>query len=279
MPRPPRHPTSLLARLIGTLEQGAHELRMLRQACQNHPSPAAVHRLRVAIRRLLAGLDLTRGLPAARSRRTARRALRNLLRALGPARDAAVSRKLAATLHPRPAGVSGLETQLRRRAVRLAAALAQTLGHSRPHRAVARYVKKLRRAIRHRAGRLAEVSVVIAADTRSRRRLAHRWPRSTAEDRAFHRARIAVKRRRYLLELFAALGRTPGPAELKRLHQLQRILGAWHDGAVLGAHTQRLAGRGKISPALAAAVAKSLAGRRVRLRRRGLAAGRWIRTA
>ncbi|HTO92159.1 MAG TPA: CHAD domain-containing protein [Candidatus Sulfotelmatobacter sp.] len=236
----------------------------------------AVHDLRVASRRLTAAIDLWRPLLEPKGARRARRRARRLRRDLATLRDLEVSDALLAErmIGATPAVRAALEPLLRDGEQRLERERADAA-----HVASRRRVRRVRDALERALGRAPSPAAPLdpreLADdhvraTRERATLALETAWMSGEDRALHAARIRVKRWRYAIECRAALipahERAEPPAEptpspndpqvVKRLRQLQDLLGRIQDLAVLRERLESAARRAALHarPAEAAAL-------------------------
>ncbi len=306
---PARSGDALLARL---LRKRLRAVRRRLPAVRAGRDLEAVHDLRVALRRLRAALGgLAEFLPR-RALRAARKPARRLLRALGAARDADVQiETLAAFLAGLPAGnraAARLRPGLRRLRLRLrqqretlqprvrrelerfdragiAAALDDALRRRRirarrlPARGGAATAARLRRAAFRRL--TARLATVLAFEPH----VAH--PERIAE---LHCLRIAVRRLRYAVDLFAPLYAGRLAAAAPPLAELQGLLGEIHDADIwLAALPEFLAAeraRARIDRGRAGSAARLAPGleafaadrRRVRAERYAAFAARWRQT-
>jgi CHAD domain-containing protein len=195
----------------------------------------ALHDLRVGLRRLRSHLRAHRGPLDGALKRKHEKRLARLARMTNGARDAEVQLAFLAELRPSlgarcAAGLQLLRERLeRRRAVDAALP--------------ARY----RRASRKLARRLADPTLregpplgAVLADRlhEHQRALGRALARvHDAEDQArIHRARIAAKRLRYLLEPLRDDAHADASHAVKSLRRLQEVLGDLHDGHVLAGH-------------------------------------------
>lgn len=217
------------------------DARAARERLSGGEDAEALHDFRVAVRRLRSLLRDYRGV-VKRVRRKERRRLAELARGTGAARDAEVQLAWLAERRPRArgaerVGIAWWESRLLPRAAAARLEMAE---------AVARFPAARRRLER----RLSRYRVRVRPDDPSegpalRALLAERLAGTTeelaaalaevaGEDRQAeaHRARIAVKRVRYLLEPVAA--EVPGaPRAIRELKGLQDALGTMHDLHVL----------------------------------------------
>ncbi len=208
----------------------------------------AVHRARVATRRLREALPLVKG--CGREFRRLRRDLRRATRSLGPIRELDVALALAGTLATDWPD--------------LASALDQVTGrlHELRARRRARLVKKVSRAD---IGNLVDRVEALLAQARrpnalrpsiDRPRLAERIASRAAMTReaaeragslyapeALHAVRIAAKKLRYALEVARAVRIVGAASAARRLKQYQDLLGLLHDLQVFSSHVTRLQAR------------------------------------
>ncbi|MFN8547283.1 MAG: CHAD domain-containing protein [Candidatus Eisenbacteria bacterium] len=237
-----------------TLEPTTHELayRALRVQCERlrareaptrlGEEPEALHQMRVAVRRLRAGLSFFREvLPEASERHRAR--LRALGRALGPVRDLDVlSQEMArAASAARKCGVeeaTGLEALrvvLERRRAEARARLVRRLdapGHARDLERLTSFLRRgaPRRGIPIRPAR-EELPTWIGRRRRRLRRLLGSLE-ADGPTAALHEARIAAKKLRYALEFSQPLYEPESARYVRRLVDLQDLLGTVQDLAV-----------------------------------------------
>ncbi len=229
----------------------------------------AVHDLRVATRRLIASLSLWRPVLKKPHRRAALHALRKIRRAFGPVRELEVHAgqaraRIGTSIGAAPAvdkTLAGLVRALRRRHAHARTEALPTIS--------ARRVKDVLRDI----ARTFEVIGPRWASPRRRARVAERLsgaqvgaldafraaraPNLSADDEAFHRARIAIKKWRYVAEREGqAHGATKAPIE--RLRELQSALGHAHDAITFAEAIARFAARSKARHAALAAVLSEL---------------------
>lgn len=241
--------------LVTALRRGLRRHAVLRRRCVEHGSTRAVHGLRVETRRLLALADLI-GAVGGGATDKLRRSLRRSLRDTAKARDTAVQLQ---QVEERIAGEPALRpfrVRLRRGVKRAVRALRDRLRYGG---------KKLRRRARALAGAAgasgagaaaapAVVRTVQAAlaTARAANRDAQRAAAQT------HRARLALKRLRYLAEALRVW--VPGitAAWLEQLRRRQHLTGEIHDLQVLARCLARYVARRP--------------GERIRLRR----ARRWL---
>jgi len=208
--------------------------------------PEAIHDTRVAVRRAEAALDLYRDALAPRRRRRARRALAGLRDALGAARECQVS---AALLTERLPALGATEhaaaAELVRRLTRRRRRLERDAARSCRRRVIARTARRLRRAFASLPSLEGEAWLdsarARAAARLERARSALAQPFEGAGDEGMHRARIAVKRARYALELLNVVEPVRDSGPLEELKTLQERLGAIHDLAMVHERVTRRA--------------------------------------
>lgn len=204
----------------------------------------AVHDLRVALRRLNAGLELWGDILRPKPARAARRRIRRMRRALGPLRElesavqALGKHRQALPIASRVAAEAMLDDLLRRS--RKARRRVRPLLESKATRAIARRIARAstgldqRMAAHHGPSAVAEPRIAAAReDTRSRLGTAV----ETGADDRLHEARVALKKWRYALE---AAGVGDGQAHgLPALRGMQEALGHAHDCAMLRDRVER----------------------------------------
>lgn len=238
-------------------EEGARALALAllaradRAAARLGRGGEALHDFRVAARRLRSALRAFRPwLDGGDVRRAAHR-VRRLVRETNAARDAEVQRAwLAAARRADPSARS-------RPGLALAA---ERLGAARPPAvtpvagAWRRASRKLRRALgaRTRAGpadrTFAAALAALARAHADALRERVRAMSGPADAQGVHRARIAAKRLRYLLEPLAK-GDAAAAAAVERARRLQDLLGALHDADVLAGALAAIGARGGRAPA------------------------------
>ena len=230
--------------------------------------PDAVHDLRVAIRRLIAALGLWRPVLKTSARRSATRALRTIRVAFGPVRELEVH-ATRARAHLRQscaaaaehAAIAALERSLRQRYPRVRSDALATVS-SRRVRDISQDVTRAFEDLRNRWEK-----------PRRRARVADRLkdaranalkaigaacePGLSTEAEEFHRARIAIKKWRYVTERAAqATGATDVPIE--RLRELQSALGHARDAITFAGEIARFVARSKPRQTALASVSAAL---------------------
>lgn len=209
----------------------------------------AIHKSRVATRRLKAAMDLLRPVLVDGQRKPFVRVTRNLRRRLGPLRDLDVM--LLHLDQPRGKKHADAVTWVRQRLLeQRESARTDAAGH----RDGARVIGKLGAwwALRDNvtgaeaaAPALLAESLHLQLDAFCER--ADRMCREaddsddSSEPRDPHQLRIAGKRLRYTLELAAAQGHPLNPILFKLFKKMQDALGLWHDFVVLTEAIMRLA--------------------------------------
>jgi CHAD domain-containing protein len=215
--------------------------------------PAAVHRARVATRRLreaLAVLAVKR-----RSVRRLRKDLRDLTRALGPVRELDVTLGLVVRLlHDEPDLEGALET-MRVRLMEKRARRRARLLHYIDDVDIAGLLARIRAIDADAREALASNRQAVDGEA-VRRRIADRAARlEAAVNRAgalyapepLHEVRIALKKLRYALELGRAARLPHATRQAASLRRYQDLLGEWHDWQVLAGHSMRVQGAVQIS--------------------------------
>ncbi len=207
----------------------------------------AVHKARVATRRLREALPVLEG---DRGARRLRKDLQRLTRVLGPVRELDVTIGLVVRLiHDEPAMETALEAMrihLMEARIRRRFALQQKVDDLDVAGIVAR-VKKLADAL---PDLLPPRRQIDRDDVRQRiaGRAAAAWDAVEQAGALYapeplHAVRIAVKKLRYAIEL-ARTARMPDSArQAERLKTFQNLLGEWHDWQVLNDHAARVQAR------------------------------------
>jgi CHAD domain-containing protein len=207
---------------------------------------AGAHDLRVALRRLLAALELAEVLDAAAPPKLVRR-LQRLLRALSPLRDAEVQAKAVARLGEGAEELAALVPKLERRRSVLARTIAERLRRFSPDRTEL----ALERCVAALEADSVPPGVATALLLGA---LAHRYLRferrrravTAPERRAVHRVRLAFKQYRYTAEVAHPLLSTAARRRLLDMKGFQDELGAVQDASVLVAMLEATwCGRGR----------------------------------
>jgi CHAD domain-containing protein len=250
-PRPVPATVRTVAR--ARLEQVLEKVAPLLVVVDDDPARALasedVHDFRVAVRRLRSWLRACEPLLGGDVPRALRNKLRKLARRAGRARDAQVQWQwLTALPVPHTAGASRAAAwhanvraddfgrdyaHLRELVTARWPALAAALGEALRDRATPR--GEAEAALR------AHLSAVITHHAVAAQRALDRVEHST-QVKEIHRARIQLKRLRYVVEAVPEPGRQ-ARAALKRLRQLQDSLGEIHDAHVLSAAVDDILGR------------------------------------
>jgi CHAD domain-containing protein len=218
------------------LERLADAARRIRRG----GDPESIHDLRVAVRRLEAGLDLWRDALRPARRRRAKQALRALRRRLGPAREAEVDAEIlrAQMLEATPGtavaatfALDRLDRRVRRRRQRAE----RECGRGR----IERIVRRVRRACRAiPADPISDAGIRTAARARlERREVAARSALASAAGTGdageLHGARIALKRWRYAEEWLEEAAPGSRAVDHDWLRTAQDALGRLNDLAAL----------------------------------------------
>lgn len=201
----------------------------------------ALHDFRVGTRRQLALIGLIRALGGVRTRKL-RRLLHRCLDATDAARDADVQCARIARGKWREAAGPDLAAHLRRRARKKARAAQAGLRDDA--RKLTRRTQALAAELRRQADSVDDVPVIIRVfravidDARTA------CARAQQEPETLHKARLALKRLRYLAELLKDL--VPGitAAWISALRAAQRRMGEIHDLELLASHLQEKHGAG-----------------------------------
>ena len=194
----------------------------------------AIHRTRVAARRLREVLPIVRSI-STRSARRARRTIRRIRRALGPVRELDVTVAfLDERLGRAHQTVAALRRDLmatrgeRRRRLRTRFSRGKV---AKIQRAVTALVREVDRTPRRRGWRQTLVVRLARRVSPFRRALADAGSFYVPERQ--HAVRISAKRLRYALECAAATGDESARGLIRALRRTQRQLGRQHDASVL----------------------------------------------
>ena len=202
--------------------------------------PKAIHRARVATRRLREALAVT-GAALGGDAAVLRRDFRAITAALGPVRELDVSRRLLLELADASAwpadAVSRVEQHSLRERTKAIDQLQEVL-EGDDAKALTRRVRAAAREVKDMDD--TRLSGAIASRYARRLREFNRELREAgtvyAGDR-LHRVRIAAKKLRYLIEF----GDTANDETLRRLKRLQKILGKLHDAQMVQHHIDEAA--------------------------------------
>ena len=202
--------------------------------------PKAIHRARVATRRLREALAVT-GAALGGDAAALRREFKSITAALGPVRELDVSRRLLLELAEGSSWPADAVSRVEQRGLRERAKVSDQLHDTLEGddaRALARRVRSVARDVKDMDD--SSVSGVIASRYARRSR---EFTRALQEagtvyvaDR-LHRVRIAAKKLRYLIEF----GDTANEEALRRLKRLQKILGKLHDAQMVQHHVDETA--------------------------------------
>ncbi len=241
------------AALAGYLRAQAAALRAL-EAAVRRDEPDAVHRMRVAARRLRSALAACRPLlrEGARTRALGER-LRELGQVLGRARDAETSgarlteqaRALPPVAGPEQlaAAITRWSAERYRQVHREAVRFLDGDGYFTLLADVERFAARPPLRRRARGGRPVLEALLREEQRRTRRRLraAFRVPEGARRDEALHGARKAAKRARYTAELAGA------DRLARRMRDLQEALGGYQDAVVAQRLLPELADRARLT--------------------------------
>lgn len=261
--------------VTGSLQLQWKRYRKALKRCQRKFSPGAIHDFRIETRRLLSGLELLGSLLPARRLDKARRLLKRPLDLFDELRDTQVLLETLARTHRRFSTARLFRVSLLKREQRCARRtrkqiqkvrtrrlgklvnecqedLAEQLANSTPRKALAALMRSAHRAFR-RACRLR--ACVNPSDTAT-----------------IHRARVAFKKFRYMVEALGQSLTAVPPERLVAMRRYQTMMGNIQDSAVLLAALDRFLLKERVSPESARLFRAQLLRRRQRLIRRYLAA-------
>jgi CHAD domain-containing protein len=202
-------------------------------AARARPQRAPVHALRVATRRLQALLGLLGPICADARDREIARSLRGTFKSCGRLRDLQVMRRTVAAAASRHPPAAPFLAYIDRRLAKARGRLEQRLAAAHPRR--------LGRQLNSLAVAVAAALATPAARARAAVHLARRLERtrravrtagrgsSAADAKSLHRARIALKTRRYEVELLHSLAVGARATEVRQLQRHQDALGAITD--------------------------------------------------
>jgi CHAD domain-containing protein len=227
-----------------------------------------VHKLRTEARHLLACLHLLRGLVSTPALAKATRSLKQQLHSSNALRDVHVQMRLTGESAAAESDLQSLRRQLRDAERREARKLKRILKRTKIAKRIAALKRCLRRVPKTRAADLRLRTRLDAALARQFRRMVQLQRRAMADLDCLHRARIALKKLRYMGE---ALRPVPGPAsaataELGQLQSCQAKQGAIHDLDLMLARLATDKNQGQLQPM---GVYRTLHRRRAALRRSG----------
>jgi CHAD domain-containing protein len=202
---------------------------------RQHPDRGAIHALRITTRRVKALRTLLDAIDPQPPNERLDRYLDAPFRACGRLRDLQVMARRLRGMHLGPAAIAQLRRILRRLEPRIRARAISALAKAHPRRvAKMLYAQALRLDMRLQAPAASAMAArrIKATLEGAARELASARDRvraggadADADAEAIHQARIALKQRRYMLELVGPLGLGRWRSELERLRLLQRELG------------------------------------------------------
>ena len=204
--------------------------------CQRKFSASAVHDSRIGTRRLLATLELVAVFIPERKLKKLRRALKDQLDEFDQLRDTQVQLGCVEPLRPTFPAAKKLHRWLRRREVRYIREARQAVKVVKPRRVgkrIAALKDQLRRQQKNttpdRAFGLAQAAIgnAFAGVTRLSRQV------NAADPQTIHRARIAFKRFRYMVDALSPLVPAVTDKHRRAMHDYQSMMGDIQDLEVL----------------------------------------------
>jgi CHAD domain-containing protein len=233
-----RDHTSLSVRLRHHVAVLQHRLDQAAAALAAVVTPTAIHRTRVAARRLRVFLHGYRKEFDPQGVKRYRRELKKLTRDLEAAREGDVTRRAMAQLtRNRKGNISGDSRALYERAVKRYESALYSL---RLTIASAPWQQRLTdlRQLSARSSLVKEnedfaVKAMYRLVKRRRQRLRDSMARVSRSPKKLHRIRLKVKAMRYLLEGYLPENAIARNVEIKRLRQIQNCLGDMHDEEIL----------------------------------------------
>ena len=221
-----------------------HRLRLHDPGTRSGEDPEALHDMRVATRRLRAAVRIFAGGIPARLQNGMRQELQWLGQLLGPVRDLDVQMaKLDSFTAAAPAGfrpaLGCLREYMEGERLRRRAGMLAGLDTARYFRLLLRLERFADARAGGRSRDAASQELIVVAGQRAIkkafRRLIKRGDEihATPHPEDLHALRIRAKRLRYLLEFLQELTGKPGRRLVKRLTELQDLLGSYHDAVVL----------------------------------------------
>lgn len=204
----------------------------------------AVHRARVASRRLREVIPVLKAMPSARR---AGGAVRRVTRALGPVRELDVAGRLYAELVVTTPVHALAHVTLERTLARQRATAIRAMRRALSPAQATRRTRALD-ALALEAPALPATAVTAAVTTRLAKRaerLAEALERLGVlyDPERLHAVRIAVKQLRYALEIAGEVTRARTVTRLRQLRGVQELLGRAHDLHVLGEHVRAVEAR------------------------------------
>lgn len=213
--------------------QVAEEYLVAVRAARRRAGRRAIHQLRIVTRRVLALREVLQAIDPTPADERLESHLQRPFRRCGRLRDLQLMAQRLNTLAPQTAAGRHLRRVVKRRERRARERTERALANAHPRRVATMLNAAARRAGTRLLDRRAR-AVGLRAISRCVQQaeddlLAARLRATGGEATAIHRARIALKQCRYLLELVAPLGLTPTPGEYDQLRRLQQALGALTD--------------------------------------------------
>ena len=220
----------VLAKSLAERERG---FRRAFKQCRREGSEPSVHALRVAVRRLIATLEVLGAVLAVEEVREARRNLKKLLRALSPLRDAHIRLLYFEELLPQFRILEKPFRAAARREQKLVKEVNQMLHKTKLgglHRLLSRVSTELRQKMRDPAIQAEHRSALTAEVREAWRLVEHRREQVKGSDVAtIHRVRLGLKRYRYKVEALQSLLPRVTSRMLDRLRDFQTCLGNIQD--------------------------------------------------
>ena len=261
--------------VTGSLQQQWKRYRKALKRCQRKFSPAAIHDFRIETRRLLSGLELLGSLLPARRLDKARRLLKRPLDLFDELRDTQVLLETLARTHRRSSAARLFRASLLKREQRCARRTRKQIQKVR--------IRRLGKLVNEYQGDLGELLAdstprkALAALLRSVNRAFRRASRLRAgvnprDTTTIHRARVAFKKFRYMVEALGQSLTAVPPERLVAMRRYQTMMGNIQDSAVLLAALDRFLLKQRVSPESARLFRAQLLRRRQRLIGRYLAA-------
>lgn len=215
--------------LAAALDERWSAYRARRQGCKRRPSEDAVHDLRVSVHRLLAVLEVVRGIAPRPRLRKMRRQLKKQLDELDDLRDVQVIRTEIAGASSSLPQLASFYDHLQKQECRLLRAAREQLRLSRPseHR---RRLKRVRAALeRETDPRTLAHRAQNAVDSAFSRAVRAYDNVDASAAASIHRLRIAFKRFRYMMEVAVPLLPDYPANQLGLLHDYQEKMGKVQD--------------------------------------------------
>jgi CHAD domain-containing protein len=226
----------VLQHLSGALAGQWRRYRKRLKRCQRKFSAGAVHDSRIETRRLLATLELVAVFIPERKLKKLRRALKEQLDEFDPLRDTQVQLGCVEPLRRAFPTAKKFHRWLRRREVRYICEARQAVKAVKPRR-IGKRIATLEGELRHQQKRTtperafglaqAAISSAFAGVTRFSRQV------NAADPQTIHRARIAFKRFRYMVDALAPLLPAVTDKHRRAMHDYQSMMGDVQDSEVL----------------------------------------------